>query len=204
MRGGSTAASNAIDSTPRTFAGAEEPDHSDTDSTGSDFSPDGGPAHLQQLFNTDSLSSRADAPVGDTRRLHHRFAAATLNLSQALPSRSDVVAIAAYSSAWLNIYNAIFPTANGIKTGVEMVAQYDKVRREPDSPPSTVAMLLLSVAITVQQIPQQNISRELRSFPDGAQYVLEVVAVITANIVNEDSLASTLEGLEVCLLVLRL
>ena len=181
-----------------------KPDDDDSDSTASDLSQTNPPTHLLQLFDNGLLGSNGDGSAFLSRHapsLHkaHRSSA----LRALLPSREDMLTITASASSWLSLYNALFPMINFIKTSDEMLSQYDKLQ-DPNAGPVAVAALLLSIALTVQQAPDDTAGRAVGSIRNVSSFVKHVSDRVERIVVSDDTLAGTLEGMETTLLFIRL
>ncbi len=181
-----------------------KPNNDDSDSAASDLSLTNPPTHLLQLFDNGLLGSDGDRsafPSRHTPSLHkeHRSSA----LRALLPSREDMVTITASASSWLSLYNALFPTINFVKTGGEMLMQYDKLQ-DPNADPVAIATLLLSIALTVQQAPDYTAGRAAGSIRDVSSFVKDVSDRVECIVISDDTLAGTLEGMETTLLFIRL
>lgn len=176
----------------------------DADSHASDLSPTNPPTHLLQLFDNGLLGSDGNASATPSRH------AASLHKAQGssalrglMPSRENMLTITAHASSWLSLYFALFPVINLPRTSDEMLSQYDKLQ-DPNADPVAVAALLLSVAITVQQAPDDNADRAATSIKDASSFIKDVSDCVERIVVSDDALAGTLEGIETTLLFLRL
>ena len=120
-----------------------------------------------------------------------------------LPEREDMLVIANSASLWLPFYNAFLATTGSMSTSEDMLAHYDRLQAS-DADPIDIAALLLSIAITVQQSPEHTASRATGDAGEGSEYVRDISEQVEATIVADDILAATLEGLETCLLFIKL
>jgi hypothetical protein len=89
-----------------------------------------------------------------------------------------------------------------IKTGDEMLLQYDKLQ-DPGADTVAIASLLLSVALTVQQSPDNTAGRAAESIKDASSFVKNVSDAVERIVISDDAIAGTLEGIETTLLFLR-
>lgn len=185
--------------------GKPSDDESDLDSNDSDLSPSNPPTHLLQLFDNGLLGSsgyRSSAkPSHHASTLHKAHEIFTLR--RLMPSREDMLTITAHASSWLSLYNAIFPMINFTKTSDEMLSQYDKLQ-DSKADPVSIAALLLSVAITVQQAPDDTTGRAATSIRDASLFVKDVSDNVERIVILDDALAGSLEGIETALLLMRL
>lgn len=175
----------------------------DLDSNISDLSPSSPQSHLLQLFDNGQLGSDRYGPEASVRpapSLHK--ARESYALRALLPSREDMVGISAQASPWLYMYNSLFPTTNIFSSGEEMLSQYDKLQ-DPNANPFAIADLLLSVAITVQQTPNETIANA-GGIKNASSFIKDVSDTVERIIISHDTLAGSLEGIRTSLLFLRL
>ena len=182
----------------------DKPSDDDSDSSASDLSPAGPPSHILQLFDNSLLGSDE---YGSPARLHHapgqRKAQGSTALLRLMPSREDMITITTHASIWLSLYNTLFPMNNLMKNGDEMLSQYEKLQR-PSTDPVAIAFLLLSIAITVQQAPDDTAGLAAESIGEASSFIKIVSDSVERIIISDDAVAGTLEGIEVALLFLRL
>lgn len=178
----------------------------DFDSNASDLSPTNPPSHLLQLFDNGLLISYGQGRDSATPSRH----AASLHKAQGssalrrlMPSRENMLTITAHASSWLSLYYALFPMINFPKTSDEMLSQYDKLQ-DPNEDPVAVAALLLSVAITVQQAPDDTAGRAAESIKDASSFIRDVSDSVERIVISDNGLAGSLEGIETTILFLRL
>lgn len=81
-----------------------------------------------------------------------------------------MLAVTAYASSWLSLYKALFPMIDLTKTSDDMLLQYDKLQ-DSDGDPVEIAALLLSVAITARQAPDDAAGRGAESSRDAPLFV---------------------------------
>lgn len=176
----------------------------DSDSNTSDLSPSNPPSHLLQLFDNGLLGSYGDGSATPSRHaigLHKRPGRSALR--RLMPSRGDMLTVTAHASSWLALHNTLFPMANLTKTADEMLSQYDKLQ-DPDADPVAIAALLLSVAITVQQAPDDTAGRAAESIRDASSFIKDISDTVERIVISDDALAGSLEGIETTLLFLKL
>lgn len=179
------------------------PSDDDVDLNDSDLSPTSPQSHLLQLFDNGILISdgyRSDAPVRPAPSLHK--AQESYALRALLPSKEDMVGISAQASSWLYIYNSLFPATNVFSSGEEMLSQYNNLQ-DLSSSPFAIADLLLSVAITVQQKPNETLANAA-GIKNASLFIKDVSDTVERIIVSHDALAGTLEGIKTSLLFLRM
>lgn len=182
----------------------EKPSDDDCDSNASDTSPSNPPSHLLQLFDNGFLGSNK---YGSASPSHHapslHKAQGAYALRALMPSRDDMLNITVHASSWLSLNNALFPTINLTKTSDEMMSQYDKLQ-DPHADPVAIAALLLSIAITVQQAPDDTAGLAAESIRDASLFIKNVSDSVERHVVSDDALAGSLEGIETTLLFLTL
>lgn len=118
-----------------------------------------------------------------------------------LPSREDMVIIAANSASWLSWYKVLFSLNLAMGAGPMMLENYDRVKRS-DTRPVPIATLLLAVTLTVQQA--QEATGMLRSIPDPTAFIKNVSTLVEKVVVSNDDLIADLEGVRAALLFIRL
>ena len=176
----------------------------DYESDSTDISQSNPPTHLLQLFENGILGSFDDQPAATSGRSpgqhlsHGRHA-----LKRLMPSRDDMVTITAHASSWINLYNTIFPMVKLAKTSEEMLVQYDELQG-PHADPVGIATLLLSVAVTVQQEPDDTMLRGLKNIKNASSFIKDVSDTVERFIVYDDTVSTTVDGIQACLLFLRL
>ena len=182
----------------------DQPSDGDTDSNASDLSPTNPPSHLLQLFDNALLDSNkhgSAAPPPHVPNLHKVQGSSALRAL--MPSRDDMLNITAHASSWLSLYNALFPMVNLTKTSDEMLSQYDKLQ-DPNADPVAVSTLLLTIAITVQQAPDDTAGRAAESMRDASSFIKDVSDSVERHVISDDALAGSLPGIETTLLFIRL
>ena len=176
----------------------------DSDSNASDSSPTNPPTHLLQLFDNGLLGSSGYGSATPSRHaLSLHKAQGSSALRRLMPSKEDMLTITAHASSWLSMYNVLFPMIYLTKTSDGMLVQYDKLQ-DPDANPVAIAALLLSIAMTVQQAPDDAAGRAAESIRDASSFIKDVSNTVERVVISDDALAGTLEGIETALLFLRL
>ena len=177
---------------------------SDSNSTSSGLSPKDPPTHLLQLFDNGLLSSDGYGPPPASRptsSLHQTQGSSALR--HLMPSREDMVIIIAHASSWMSMYRSLFPLMGVTKASEDILSQYDKLQ-DPNVDLVQIATLLLTVAITVQQAPEDTSGHAAKSIRNASSFVKDVSDAVERIIVSDDTLAGTLEGIEITLLFVRL
>lgn len=191
----------------------DSPD-SDNDSSstffGSGLPPTSPPTHILQLFNNRVLAVDANAAANPARPSenappspHRSHSSRRSALRSLMPAKEDMEIITASASSWLSLYNALCPMINPIKSSREMLTQYENLQ-DPDADSVALAALLLSVAITVQQAPNDTSGHASRSIKDPASFIKLVSDTVERHIITDDTLSGSLEGVKTSLLFLRL
>lgn len=169
------------------------------------------PTHLRQLFDNDLLGSRnPDDAEWDERNYRKSRPAVEMYLTIArrqlqrlLPSREDVSAIAGFTFSWMSIYVAMFPRIRMQTSAEEMVAQYNELC-SPNANPMSLANLLISLALTMRQIPADDVKSLAPGLRNVPLFIDEVTETVDRTIASNDTLAATLDGIETSLLFTRL
>ena len=179
------------------------PSDDDLDSNASDLSPTSPQSHLLQLFDNGLLGSDGYGPEAPLRPAPSLYKAQeSYALRALLPSKEDMVGISAQASPWLYMYNSLFPMTNIFSSGEEMLSQYDKLQ-DPNANPFAIADLLLSVAITVQQKPNETVANAA-GIKNASSFIKDVSDTVERIVISHDALAGTLEGIRTSLLFLRM
>ncbi|THY92862.1 hypothetical protein D6C93_05810 [Aureobasidium pullulans] len=127
----------------------------------------------------------------------------SISLLKLLPSREDMVIIAANASAWLSWYKVLFSLNLAMGAGEKMLSNYDKVKSS-EKHPVPIATVLLAVAITVQQAPEGHAMNRLRSITNPSAFLKDVSNLVEKVIVSNDDLIASLDGIRCALLFIRL
>ena len=183
----------------------DKPTDDDTDSNASDLSHMSPPSHLLQLFDNGLLGSDGYRSMTPSRHgLSQHKTQGSDELRALMPSREDMLTITTRASPWLSLYRAFFPIINLTETSDEMMLQYDKLQA-PNADPVAIAILLLSIAITVQQEPDDMAGHAAgNSIRDAESFIRDVSNTVERTVISDDALAGNLEGIETTLLFLRL
>jgi hypothetical protein len=169
------------------------------DSNASDLSPTSPQSHLLQPFNNGLLGSNEYGPEAPLRPAPSLYKAQESNALRALmPSKEDLIGISAQASSWLCIYNSLFPMTNIFSSGEEMLSQYDKLQ-DGNANPFAIADLLLSVAINVQQKPNETVANAA-GIKNVSSFIKDVCDTVERIIIPHDAIAGTLEGVKTSLL----
>ena len=182
-------------------------DAEEFDSDASGLSTTNTPSHLLNLFDNGLLDSKSLGVVseGDSRIHHHnpKHSQNITTLRELMPSREIMVKVVAYASPWLSVYNLVFPQTNIMRTGEQFLARYDKLSAsEPDL--LELSSLLIAVALTVQQFPDQFQGDSSDRIRDTSAFIVDVNELLERVVINDDVLAGTLDGISTSLLFLRL
>ncbi|CAD0027526.1 unnamed protein product [Aureobasidium pullulans] len=164
---------NVADSIP---SGSHSRNQSSPDSS-NPSSPTNPPTHLLHLFDNDLLDSNGhEAVTPSTRMSSSTMSKESISLLKLLPSREDMVIIAANASAWLSWYKVLFSLNLAMGAGEKMLSNYDKVKSS-EKHPVPIATVLLAVAITVQQAPEGHAMNRLRSITNPSAFPQRLIAV---------------------------
>lgn len=184
---------------------ADDDAGSDDESDSTDQNQEGMSTHLLQLFQNGVLVVEApDTASSQGRRSStHGKASKASVLKPLLPSRDEMKIITSHARPWLHLYNVIFPHLSTMRDGPDVMALYDRVQEaRPDV--FLLANVLLSAAITVQQAPEETSGPSFKGIGDGPTFVKTASDLIERVVLMDDSLAGTLEGIEVGMLFVRL
>jgi hypothetical protein len=88
-------------------------------------------------------------------------------------------------------------------TAEEMLEQYDELCK-PNANPMSLANLLISLALSIRQIPEVDLKPLVPGIPNATQFIENVTEIVDRTIASNDTLAATLEGIETSLLFIRL
>lgn len=166
------------------------------------------PSHLRLLFD-DFLDaplmagSDAQQSAQSARLLAGAKQNARTRLQPLLPSREEVSRISLYASDWMHLYYALFPPSFAYTSGQELVDNYDRMR-DREASPVTLAMYLLSTAITALQVPSESLPSSFYGGRPVARYVDAVCRTVEHTIINSNALATTASALETAMLCVRL
>ena len=183
-------------------------DDDDSSDSHSDLSAVNPPAHLRQLFDNELLGTpvaASSATTSDQKESHSITALSRIRreLQRLIPSREDVAVIQHYMDTWLPLLKQFFPASTFLKTGSGVLENYDEM--QSDTPhPVAVAGYLIPIAITLQHVPKEMTASVLTSIKDGPMVVKQVSDVIEQKLIADDTLLTTLEGIEMNLMFLRL
>ncbi|KAG9527854.1 hypothetical protein KCU89_g7055, partial [Aureobasidium melanogenum] len=176
--------------------------HQQSPDSSNPSSPANPPTHLLRLLDNDLLDSNGhETTIPSARLSTSTMSKESTALLKLLPSREDMVIIAANSSDWLSWYKVLFSLNIAMGAGPVMLENYDKVTQSATHP-VPIAILLLAVTLTVQQAPDA-ISM-LRSIPDSATFIKDVSNLVEKVVVSNDDLIADLEGIRCALLFIRL
>lgn len=163
------------------------------------------PSHVRLLFDKFAVEDDGDSE-GDrqSRRLYTSFMRlARSKLQPLIPSREQVSLVAQYASHWMPLYHSLFPPVFAFRTGEQLVVNYDRMRSQ-DVHPVPLAMFLLSVAITAQQMPSESVPASFHGGQGVRRFIDAVCRSVDQTIIGNNALAGSPEGLETAMLYVRL
>ncbi|KEF52056.1 uncharacterized protein A1O9_12046 [Exophiala aquamarina CBS 119918] len=162
------------------------------------------PAYLRSLFDNNLISSEGRGV--DTLKLTATtgplIRKAREELQRLIPPKGDVVVIARFADAWLTTYHSLFPSRAVTQGSAELIDRHDEMMRH-DVEPTTLAIWLISIAITVQQV-SRDVEDQLSGIKNPTQYCKTVSEAVSHTILRHDSILGTIEGIETGLHFLRL
>ncbi|CAD0088088.1 unnamed protein product, partial [Aureobasidium vineae] len=177
-------------------------EHEQSPGTSSPSSPANPPTHLLSLFDNDLLDSNGHETTTPSNRLStSTMSKESAALLKMLPSREDMVTIAANAESWLSWYKVLFSLNLAMGAGPMMLDNYDRVKRF-ETHPVPITSLLLAVTLTVQQA--HDATSMLRSIPDSTTFIKDVSNLVEKIVVSNDDLIADLEGIRSALLFIRL
>lgn len=199
-------------SEPTPALAASSPDiyESDDDSTMSDVLATEPPSHMRSLFQNDWLSvdtDRQNEQLHDrkARAFAHLLDAARHALQKLIPSKYEVSQITRSASRWLDLLHTLLPQPFAVNSQQEIVECYEEMCK-PDTDAISLATWLMTIAITVQQIPQEHDSPSTRL--DGRQkysrFSRVVSEIVESTLLSYDRLICTVEGLGMAMHFVRL
>ncbi|KAK4539351.1 hypothetical protein LTR36_011008 [Oleoguttula mirabilis] len=164
------------------------------------------PSHLRLLFDDFKAGPQDHEDIDGDRRsmrlVKSSIDMARVQLQPLLPSREDVLQIAKYASDWMTLYHTLFPAFFAFHTGDGLIVHYDRMHND-DVDPVTLAVYLLSLAITAQQVPPNTIPTQFHGGQGVPRFVDAVCRAVEHTIVGNDALAGSVEGLEAAMLYVR-
>lgn len=198
------------DPTPALALSGPETYESDDNSNISDVPATEPPSHMRSLFQNDWLSvgtdhqnevlygrrARASAPLLDTARNA---------LQKLIPSQSEVSHITGSASRWLDLLHTLLPQPFAVKSQQEILECYEDMCK-PDTDAISLATWLITIAITAQQIPQENERpfTELHGRHKYSKFCAVVSDIVESTLISNDRLICTVEGLGMAMHFVRL
>ena len=168
------------------------------------------PSHLRSLFQNDWLSVDVhphDEQLQDrkAKATGHILAEAKQALQKLIPSKEYVLDIPNSAFKWLVFLDTLFPHKLAAKSQHDILESYDDMRR-PDVDALSLALWLLAIAITAQQVPHENgsPSTQLRKYKRWVEFSHEVSDTVERSVLSHDRLVGTIQGLAVALHYFRL
>lgn len=134
-----------------------ETDESDEESTISDVLGTEHPAQLRSLFHNDwlSIDPSQNSEHPEDRKVKgstYLLDMARQVLQKLIPAKEDLASLATSSSSWLDLLHTLLPQPSAARSERELSESYDDMLK-PDVDTISLASWLLTIAITVQQIP---------------------------------------------------
>ncbi|EMC96144.1 hypothetical protein BAUCODRAFT_464900 [Baudoinia panamericana UAMH 10762] len=166
------------------------------------------PTHLRQLFQDGPLDWK-EHPAPDTpqRLMRHasvgRQQRARGALRKILPSREEAAAIADQSTTWIGLNESLFSIGH-IPADKAAISRRWESAHEDSAEPTEIAMLLLTLALTAVQMPADAMPKSPIGLMHGHDFVHSVSDAVESLIVQDDTLAASIDGLEVSIIWARL
>lgn len=183
-------------------------DESDNDSISDTLASE--PSHLRSLFQNEWLS--ADVHPHDehsqerkAKATGHILVVAKQALRKLIPSKASVSEIPESAFKWLIFLDSLFPDKLAGRSRSEILESYDDMRKE-DVDPVSLALWLLAVAITAQQVPDadRTPSTDGKDYKGWVEFSQELSETIERCILSHDRLVGTVQGLGIALHYFRL
>lgn len=164
---------------------------------------------MHTLFQNEWLSTDIQPTIEQRRQRHDQtslkwLAAAREALQELIPAKEDVVLFSHHIAQWSSIIADMFPASNLAPVPQEVLARYEEVIR-PDTDTWMLAAWLLALALTAQQIPQDEDSPGalVNSVRQRYSFARTVADTVERSLLSHDSLLGTVQGLETALQFLR-
>lgn len=166
------------------------------------------PSHLRLLFDNfiDEPATARGQTRGDLRSVKLLKAIeqkARARLLPLLPSHEQVLRISSHAAEWMDLYYTLFPPSFASSTAYQLVDNYGRMSRGEVSP-VILAMYLLSLAISAQQVPSTSMPTDFFGGRGVGRYADVVCRTVEQVIISSDALASTADALETAMLCVRL
>ena len=185
-------------------------DDSDDDSSVSDVLAAEQPSHLRSLFQNDWLSvdtPRQNAQLQDrkAKASAHLLDVARLALQKLIPPKDELSHMTGSASKWLVLLHALLPQPSVVKSGQEILENYDNMHK-PDVDAISLASWLLVVAVTAQKIPQEHDSpgTKFKKCQRLSVFSRAVSDTVEGTILSHDRLIGSIQGLGMAIHFLRL
>ncbi|KAI7968142.1 hypothetical protein EIK77_010312 [Talaromyces pinophilus] len=168
------------------------------------------PSHMRSLFQNHWLSVDTGRAI---ESLHERKAKASAHildtaretLQKLIPSKSEVSQIVRSAPSWLDLLHTLLPQPFAVESQQEILECYDEMCK-PDTDAISLATWLISIAITVQEIPQgsNSLSPQLNECRKYSRFPRLVSEVIESTLICYDRLICTVKGLGMAMHFVRL
>ncbi|KAI1866399.1 hypothetical protein JX265_007700 [Neoarthrinium moseri] len=199
--------SNEVSPASISYEDAAGSDMSESEASIPDAAISTQPTYLGALFNNSLISSVNEINDDPGRNQPPSQLADTARalLRPLIPRKEDLAVIASRATGWLTVLNDILPIDSAVKSGDEMLARYDEVNRVT-ADPFTLASWLMMVALSAEHNPSIVLRTGLpgNGCRAGSEYSRPVVDAVERAIISCDRLMTTVEGIEVAILLVRL
>jgi hypothetical protein len=182
---------------------------SDDNSSMSDVLATEPPSHMRSLFQNGWLSVDSDR---QNEQLYDRKAKASTHLldtarhalQKLIPSKYEVSHIARSAPRWLDLLHTLLPQPFAVKSQQEILECYEEMCK-PDTNAISLATWLITIAITVQQIPQEHdIPSTQLNGQKYSRFSRVVSEIVESTLISYDRLICTVEGLGMAMHFVRL
>ncbi|KAJ0419606.1 major facilitator superfamily domain-containing protein [Aspergillus carlsbadensis] len=185
-------------------------DDSDGESTNSEGLIAEEPSHLRSLFQNDLISLDAHQKHEDLLERRTKGSAALREsvrpaLQKLIPSKQETAEMLIVTYDWLQMISTMLPQPSSPSSQQALLERYDEMC-QPEVDVVALASWLLTVAITAQQIPQENNDAPSPSLSSQRRMAFSraVSDAIESLVLSHDRLVGTIPGLSLGLHFVRL
>lgn len=185
------------------------PDDSEAESSASEILVADQPSHLRSLFQNEWLSvdtHRDEEHLQERRKKNSDLMEiARPRLQSLIPTKEVISEITSFAYDWLTVFQAILPQPFTVESRQEVLDRYEEMCR-PDVDVIDLALWLLTIAISAQQIPQGPMSSEARfqMYRSHIELCRQIINTVEDTLLCHDRLLGTVKGLGMLVHILRL
>jgi hypothetical protein len=159
------------------------------------------PSHLRSLFQNDLISLDAHQKHEDLLERRTKASAALREsvrpaLQKLIPSKQETAEMLIVTYDWLQMISTMLPQPSAPSSQQVLLERYDEMC-QPEVDVVALASWLLTVAITAQQIPQENNNAPPTSLSSQRRLAFSraVSDTVESMVLNHDRLVGTIPGL---------